>query len=304
MVETHITGPNQNGKFFLTSLIALGLLASVPSSAEVREQPVATKGPIIFDVMTFPGKPDLGLSQELHLIHEWEATLRDEGKRLAKAGSNKSPSARTIEPISFMRVVLSHTEFKYLVLDIEALHPNEDPIAIRYIELTKAAAPNSKVTWWNLGPRNVVKLRHQPFDQKKWQAAFDKRKALVETSDFCILGSYFKSNDTVETWQARHVPRIDEARRLFGAKPIFVALAPHYFDKGKPWPFVSNKLLGEAMDMLADQQVDGIVLWSFEGAGQLQTWDRNWDWVRAVRIRTDSGGRYKRPALSYLRTSH
>jgi hypothetical protein len=74
-------------------------------------------------------------------------------------------------------------------------------------------------------------------------------------------------------------------------------LAPHYFDKGKPWPFISGKLLGEAMDTLADQQVDGIVLWSFEGARKIQQWDEQRDWVRAVRIRTDSGGRYKRPTL-------
>jgi|GEM_PF-3740939 len=291
-----MTGTRQNGKFLISSLILFGLLASVPSIAGVGGQPVGTVGPIIFDAMTFRGKPNLGLSQELTFIYEWEATLRDEGQRLAAAGSNKAPSARTIEPDSFKRTVQSHAGFKYIVIDIESLHPNEDPIAIRYVELAKAAAPNSKVTWWNLGPRYVVKPRHRPFDQKKWQAEFDKRKALVEASDFCILGSYFRSDDTVETWQARQVPRIAEARRLYGAKPIFVTLAPHYFDKGRPWPFVSGKLLGEAMDIIAEQQVDGIVLWSYEGARKIQPWNEHHDWVRAVRMRTSPGGWYKKPA--------
>lgn len=290
-----MTGTRQNGKFLTSSLILFGLLASVPSSAGVGGQPVGTEGPIIFDAMSFRGKPDLGLSQELTFIYEWEATLRDEGKRLAEAGSNKAPSVRTIEPNSFKRAAHAHAGLKYIVIDIESLHPNEDPIAIRYVELAKEAVPNSKVTWWNLGPRNVVKPRYRPFDQKNWQAEFDKRKSLVEANDFCILGVYFRSDDTLATWQARQVPRIAEARRLYGTKPIFVTLAPHYFDRGKPWPFVRGKLLGQAMDTLADQQVDGIVLWSFEGTGQLQSWDSNWDWVRVVRARTGPDGRFRKP---------
>jgi hypothetical protein len=56
-------------------------------------------------------------------------------------------------------------------------------------------------------------------------------------------------------------------------------------------------MLGEAMDILAELQVDGIVLWSFEGTGKLQIWDEQRDWVRAVRNRTDSDGRYKHPTL-------
>lgn len=290
-----MTWPRKSGKFFLSSLIALGLLASTLSSAEVGEQQVATKEPIIFDAMSFRGKPDLGLSQELSFIYEWEATLRDEGEGLAAAGSNKKPSARTVEPYFFNRIVQLRAGFEYIVIDIESLNVNEDPIAIRYVELAKAAAPNSKVAKWNTGPRYVVKPRLRTFDQEKWQAEFDKREALVEANDFCILGSYFKSDDTIETWQARHVPRIAEARRLYGTKPIFVTLAPHYFDKGKPWPFVRGKLLGEAMDTLADQQIDGIVLWSFEGTGKLQYWDKDWDWVRALQSRVEAGEGYKRP---------
>jgi len=289
-----MTGPKQIRIFFLNILIALGMLTSAPSSADVKEQPVATKGPIIFDAMTFHGKPDLGLSQELHFIHEWEATHRDEAKMLAEAGSNKAPSSRTIEPYFFSRVVQQDAGFKYIVIDIEELHHSEDPIAIRYVELAKAAAPDSKVTWWNLGPRNVVNLTSLS-SREEWQAEFDRRKALVEVCDFCILGSYFRSDDTIQTWQARHVPRIAEARRLYVAKPLFITLAPHFFDKGKPWPFVRGKLLGEAMDILADQQINGIVLWSFEGTGQLQSWDGNWDWVKAVRVRTCPDGRFRKP---------
>jgi hypothetical protein len=74
--------------------------------------------------MTFHGKPDLGLSQELHFINEGEATLRDERKKLAEAGTNNAASARTVEPYFFNLVVHQHAEYKYLVIDKESLHPN------------------------------------------------------------------------------------------------------------------------------------------------------------------------------------
>jgi hypothetical protein len=292
-----MTGTRQNWKFLLSSLLAFGLLASMPSSADVREQPNATKTPIIFDVMTFRGKPDLGLSQEMSFIYEWEATLRDEGTQLKSAGSKTKPSSRTIEPYYFSRSIKLRAGFEYIVIDIESLTPSDDPIAINYVELAKIAAPQSKIAWWNLGPLNVRRELISSLQRQKWQAEFDKRKELVDTNDFCILGAYFKSYDNIETWKARNVPRISEARRLYGTKPMFVTLAPHYFDKRKkPWPFISGKMLGESMDILAELQVDGIVLWSFEGS-KLQLWDEQRDWVRAVRNRTDSDGRYKHPTL-------
>lgn len=291
MIETNMGGSKLKAKLCLHTLLVFAMLASLATSADVRVQQTASEAPIVFDALTFLGKPDLGLSQALHFIYEWEATLKDEGRELAAADVSKASSARTIEADAYKSLVESHADYNYLVIDIESLHPEEDPIAIRYVELAKAAAPASKVAWWNLGPRNVVHPRHRSFDQKKWQAEFDERKALVEANDFCILGSYFRSDDTLETWKSRHVPRIAEARRHYGAKPIFVTLAPHYFDRGKPWPFVSGKLLGDAMDTLAVHRVDGIVLWSFEGTGQLQSWDSNWDWVKAVRARTGPNGR-------------
>lgn len=290
-----MTGERNNRIFPLSCFIALSLLASISLSAVAGEQPLSTKGPIIFDAMKFRWKPDLGLSQQLSFTYESEAALRDEGEGLALVGSNKKPLARTVEPHYFNSAAQLCAGFKYIVMDIESLHPNEDPIAIHYVELGKAAAPNSKVAKWNADPRYVAKPRLRPFDQKPWQAEFGKRKALVEANDFCILGSYFKPEDTIEAWQARHVPRIAEARRLYGAKPILVTLAPHSLDKGRPWPFVGGKLLGEAMDGLVDQQIDGIVLLSFEGTGQLQSWVKNWDWVRALRARMEPGGGYMTP---------
>jgi hypothetical protein len=296
-----MAGPKKKQKFLLSSLLAFVLLFSVSSNADVGEQSVAIEGPIIFDAMTFRGEPDLGLSQALNFIYEWEATLRDEGAQLRLTGSKTKPSSRTIEPRSFSRSIELRAQFEYIVIDIESLPPNDDPIAINYVKLAKAAAPKSKIAWWNVGPRNAVKLRHRPFAQKKWQEEFDKRKQLVEANDFCILGAYFNSGDNIEAWRARHVLRIAEARRLYGSKPLFVTVAPHDFFQGNPWPFVSGKLFGEAIDILAEQQVDGIVIWSSEGTGKTQFWDEHRDWVSAVRNRTGSGGRYKRPTLSALR---
>ena len=276
------------------------LLVSVPPPAGAGEQLAAAKRPLIFDVMSFRGKPNLGLSRELSFIYEWEATLRDEGAELTSKGSNAKPSSRTIEPHFFSRSIKSRADFEYIVIDIESLAPSEDPIAVQYVKLAKAAVPNSKVAWWNLGPGNVRKTTFaNESNQQKWRAAFDERKLLVEANDFCILGAYFKSTDrNIQTWKARHIPRIAEARRLYGSKQLLVTLAPHYFDRGKPWPFIGGKMLGEAIDLLAEEQVDGIVLWSHEGTGKTQLWNENHGWVHAVRMRTDSGGRYRRPALT------
>lgn len=283
----------------ISILCLIGFSAIAPSlrpAVLASEQQTVVKTPVIFDAMTFRNKPDLGLSNEMNFIYEWEATLRDEAIRLRASGSDKMPSARTVEADAFSRAVRSRARFKYIVIDIESLKPQDDKIAIDYVELGKAAAPASKVAWWNLGPRYIENTFLRPFKRKEWQAEFDNRKKLVEANDFCILGAYLESDDTIETWRARQVPRIAEARRLYHSKPIFVTLAPHYFGKGKPWPFISGKMLGEVMDILADHQVDGIVLWSFEGTGQIQPWDDSRDWVRAVRERTGPGGRYKRPA--------
>lgn len=288
------------GKLLLNSLLAIGFFVIELLTVNAEEPAAETKEPIVFDVMHFQGKPDLGLSQELSFIYEWEATLRDEGVHLKSAGSKEKPSSRTIEHDDFSKAIDSRAGYEYIVIDIESLADSEDPIAINYVELAKRAAPESKIAWWNTGPRNVTnKTFSNPLKHKEWQAIFTRRQSLVEANDFCILGSYFKFYDmSIDTWKARHLPRIAEARRLYGDKPLFVTLAPHSFGKGKPWPFVSGDMLGQAMDTLAELKVDGIVLWSFEGTGQLQHWNENHEWVRAVRDRTGPGGRYKKPADS------
>lgn len=272
---------------FLT--LSLHVFSTV--AAETTEESAELKRPIIFDAMTFIGKPDLGLSQQMKFIYEWESTLRDEGERLALAGSSETPSARTIEPYFFGRAIQLRGGFKYVVIDIESLDSSEDATAISYVELAKRAASSSNVAMWNVGPRNVTKSRFRKFNHKQWQLEFETRKALVDTNDFSILGFYFKSDDSIDTWKSRHIPRISEARRLCGDKPLFVTIAPHYFDRGKPWPFVAGNLFGEALDALSDQNVDGIVLWSFEGTGQLQTWDRDWAWVSELQSRSKTVGR-------------
>jgi len=129
--------------------------------------------------MTFRGKPNLGLSKEMSFIYEREATLRGEGESMAIAGSNKKSSMYKVEPYFFNRAVYLCTLLKYIVIDIKSLHINEDSIAIRYIELAKAVAPNSKVTCWNIEPRHVVNTFSHPFRCEKWQAELDRRKALV-----------------------------------------------------------------------------------------------------------------------------
>lgn len=129
--------------------------------------------------MTVRGKPNLGLSKEMSFICEWEATLRDEGESMAIADSNKKSSTYIVEPYFFNCAVHLCTLLEYIVIDIELLRINEDSTAIRYVELAKAVTPNSKVTCWNIEPRHVVNTFSHPFRRAKWQAEFDRRKALV-----------------------------------------------------------------------------------------------------------------------------
>lgn len=248
--------------------------------------------PTIFDTMEFVGKPDLGASSEMGFIHEWEATLRDE--------EGVNPSSYTIEEAAYIGVALSKDKFKYVVIDIEAFLEYHDPIAQLYVQTAQATIPKSNISWWNVGPANADRPTYTD-SRHSWSAGFQIRKELVDSLDFCILGCYFRSTDTLQTWQDRHIPRIVEARKLYKKKPMFVTLAPHFFDLGKPWQHVPGDLLGGAMDVLAGRLVDGIVLWSFEGSNTLQTWDENWPWVSDVRSRIQlqlpSGGPGLTPRL-------
>lgn len=261
--------------------ISFILLLCSLNPAAAGEDVSNLRAPVIYDAMTFAEKPNLGLSEDVGFIYEWEAT-------------HLAPSPRKINVDAFSRVVVSrYNRYKYLVIDIESLKsPEEDPIAIKYVELAKAtAAPGVQVAWWNTGPHYI----RRGFDVEKSRDDWNKRMKLDEANDFLIFGSYFLgANDTVELWAGRELPRIVEMRRRLPNKPLFVTLSPHIFSES-PWGYVSGKLFGETMDLLAKQPIDGIVIWSVENSGRGQRWDESWEWVGALRKRIGRDGRYRAP---------
>lgn len=272
--------------FALTAV--LGLLSPSEPSAQDREAPV------IFDVMTFENKPDLGLSHDLTFLYAWEATLHDEEMAIAKTGIKKEPSAQTIERDALIAAIQRRKDSKYVVIDIESLSPAEDDIAQEYLRIAKSAVNGTRIAWWNTGPSYIPSPF--TFNKQKWQTNWSKRLELEETNDFAIFGSYFlKANDTVESWAARELPRIAEFRRRFPTKILFVTLAPHPFLEGDPWQYVKGDVFGKTLDLVASQPVDGIVLWSFEGVGRIQKWDENHEWVQELRKRIGANARYKAP---------
>ena len=265
--------------------------------------------PLLFNSLLYEGEdPDLGLSHNLSFIYEDEATFRDERSDLRAAGKpDTGASAYTIEfyEDQFIKVIQSRNRYEYIVIDIESLNDYHDPIAVQYVELAKAAAPYSNISWWNTGPEASVEIdieqrgrfgRAGIRSREMWSALSHRRKQLVDANDFCILGCYFDQSDTFDDWAKRELPRVTEARRLYQSKPMFVTLSPHTFQSGKPWPYVDGDLFGSAIDAMADILVDGIVFWSFEGTGQLQRWNESLSWVGALRARIGVDGRYRSPA--------
>lgn len=237
---------------------------------------------VLFDAMLFNSKPDLGMSTDISFVYEWDATLKDEAA---------PKSAFTIEEEALVDVMLSRKAFSNVVIDIESLRFYHDPIAKLYVDIGKAALPKAKISWWNTGPGEADTATYIT-NRPAWAASFEQRSGLVDALDFGILGAYFRQTDTIQIWQNRTIPRIAEARKLYGKKPLFVTVAPHFFENS-PWGHVPGELLGAAIDTLAERLVDGIALWSVEGTGQLQTWDENWPWVSAVRSRIGPDGLYK-----------
>lgn len=274
---------------FLIFLFVLG-------NAAVAEDHLRPKPPVIYDAMMFENKPDLGLSQDVGFVYEWEATLRDEARELAARDIRRKPSSRTIESEALSTAISSRLgRHKYVVIDIESLKPEDDPIAIKYVQIAKASAPGLKVAWWNTGPNVVENTWRHPFDRSSWLASWHQRNDLERANDFLILGSYFSKTQTLESWAEREIPRVLEARRQFPEKMLLVTIAPHPFDAGVPWQHVSADFFGGAMDRLAQAGVNGIVIWSVENSGRGQKWDESWQWVGALRKRIGSDGRYRAP---------
>lgn len=238
--------------------------------------------PRLYDAMSFIGKPNLGLSTDIGLIYEWEATIQYDPEIPA--------SARTIEEPEYRAAIARYSQHKMLIVGIESLPDTDDPIAIEYLRIAKDVRGRGKsVTWWNLAPKESI------IDPTARFANFITRLELIGHCDFCTLASYFVDTDTIVKWRDRNAPRYNEARRLYEKKPLIAVLSPHLFLAGRPWPFLSYDIMSRTLDIVASLSPDGILLWSFEGTGQIQTWDENWPWVAALRERTSSDGHYTRP---------